>query len=110
MDIHIILNMLLTALLPALWTASGPVVTTAITAWTNSVVGKYVPRPVQVILSGVLTSVVAGLTGSMIGLDQNMAAGTGLAIGLGAQTFASLHPDTMLSSPPPAVKPAVPVA
>jgi len=100
MNMSTIFNLLLTTLLPVLWAASGPVITTAVTAWINSVVGAYVPRPIQLILSSVLTAIAAGLTGSVVGLDATTSAGIGAAMGLGGQAFASIQPGTMLATAP----------
>jgi len=100
MDYNMMLQMILTSLLPVIWTSMGPLVTTAVTAWVNSVVGKYVPRPVQVVLSGVVGAILAGLTGPAAGVDPNLAASIGLAGGLSSQTYLSLHPRTLLASAP----------
>jgi hypothetical protein len=100
MDMSNLFKILLAAMLPAIWAAAGPVMTTAITAWVNSVIGSYVPRPVQLILSSLLTAILAGLTGSIEGLDAMTAAGIGAAMGLGTQTFASIQPATLLTTAP----------
>lgn len=100
MDMHTIFTTLLSALLPVVWASVGPVATTAVTAWVNSVVGSYVPRPIQLILSSLLTAVTAGLTGSVLGLDATTSSGIGLAMGLGTQTFASISPKLMLATAP----------
>ena len=91
---------LVVSLLSLLWSSVGPLASSAITAWVNTIVGKYVPRPVQIILSSVIGAVTAGLSGSMVGLDPLTATGIGFAGGLAGQTFVSLHPKTMLSSAP----------
>jgi hypothetical protein len=100
MDMNSIFRILLTAMLPAIWAAAGPVITTAVTAWVNQVVHAYVPRPIQLILSAVVTAVLAGLTGGVEGLDAITAAGIGAAMGLGTQTFASIQPATLLTTAP----------
>ena len=102
MNIQNIMAILLSAMLPAIWAAAGPVATTAITAWVNSVVGRYVPRPVQLVLSSVIGAILAGLTGAAEGIDPTTAIGIGAAAGLAGQTFVSIHPDTLLASPPSA--------
>lgn len=83
-----------------------PMVTTAITAWVNSVVGKYVPRAAQGFLSALLGAVVAGLSGAgdAVGVPTEAAMLIGASVAGGAQTYASLHPNTMLSGPPPGEK------
>jgi hypothetical protein len=104
MDMQTIFTLVLKTLLPALWVMSGPVITTAVTAWVNSVVGAYVPRPIQLIISSLLTAVAAGLTGQIEGLDATTSAGIGAAMGLGTQAFASIQPATLLATAPVVVK------
>lgn len=100
MNMQTITDLLVAVVLPALWTAGGPVVTAAITAWVNAIPKAYVPRPVQVIISGLFTAVLAGMTGGLEGLGMSTSAGLGLAVGLGTQTFAALQPRTLLTSSP----------
>ena len=83
-----------------LWVAGGPVVTAAVTAWVNTIVHAYVPRPVQLVLSSIFGAIIAGMTGSLEGVDPSVAAGIGGAAGLGAQAFAMLKPSTLLTSAP----------
>lgn len=104
MNMSMIFQILLTALLPALWAAFGPIATTAITAFVNQVVGKYVPRPVQLILSSLVTAVLTGLTGELEGLDTITAVGLGAATGLGMQAAVHLNPATMLATAPESVQ------
>lgn len=99
--IQTLLGMVTTMLIPALWVSFGPVATKAITLIVNSWTKAYVPRQVQVPLSGILGAIMAGLTGDAAGVDPNVAASIGTAMGLGAQIFASTHPDTMTASAPP---------
>lgn len=89
------------AAVAALWSAVGPLSTSAITSWVNSVTNKYVPRPVQIVLSSILTAMVAGVSGQLVGLDPATAAAVGASLGAGSQTFTSLNPRTLLASAPP---------
>lgn len=90
-------------LLPVLWAKFGPIATTAITAFVNQVVGAYVPRPIQLILSAVITAVLAGFTSAGEGADLNTAevvgGMTGL-LGLGMQAYTSIQPKTLLTTAP----------
>lgn len=104
MDISSILKLFMAAVLPAIWAMSGPVITAAVTAWINTIVHAYVPRPVQLILSSLLTAILAGLTAQVEGLDATTAAGIGAAMGLGTQAFAGIQPKTLLTSAPDGVK------
>ena len=87
-----LLDMVLLSVLPALWAAVGPMATAAITKGVNQL-GAYVPRPVQVVLSSVITAVLAGLTGDAVGA----AAGAGAA----GQILAATKPETLLTTPKP---------
>lgn len=100
MDISSIGNIFLHMILPALWVAIGPVATMAITSFVNTIVGKYIPRPVQLILSSVISAVTAGLTGTVEGIDPNTAIGIGATGGLGLQAGLMLDSKKYLSSAP----------
>jgi hypothetical protein len=99
-DTSNLLNVFISLIIPAVWASVGPVVTAAITAWVNSIPKAYVPRPVQVIVSGLLTAVVAGLTAGAEGMAPGTAAAGGLALGMVTQTLAALQPKTLLTSAP----------
>lgn len=86
-----LLDMALKSLVPALWVAIGPVMVAAITKGVNRVSTVYVPRPVQVVLSGLFTAIVAGLTGDATAAMQ--AVGTGM----GAQVLAATPPNALLT-------------
>jgi hypothetical protein len=89
--------------LPILWATFGPVITTAVTAFVNQVVGAYVPRPIQLIISSLISAVLAGFTVSGVGGDihtaESIAAVAGV-LGLGTQAYASIHPATLLTTAP----------
>lgn len=100
-----VVNIIL-VILPILWATFGPTATAAITAWVNQVVGAYVPRPIQLIISAVLTAVLAGFTVNTLGGDiataESVASITGV-LGLGMQAHASLHPATLLTTAHPSL-------
>lgn len=88
-------------LVPALWGAIGPMAMAGITKAVNGLVGAYVPRPVQVIVSSLLGAVVAGVAG-----DVSTAAGAASAVGAAvtggtAQVYAGVKPETLHTSAPP---------
>ncbi len=86
-------QMALVSLLPALWSAVGPLATAGITKFVNASAQTYVPRPVQVILSACVAAIGAGLTGDPAGLaEAAIEGGTG-------QVLASTHPSTLLTDP-----------
>lgn len=87
-----ILNMAISSLVPTIWVAVGPMMVAAITKGVNMVAGSYVPRPIQVVLSGLFTAIVAGLSGDPSMIAQ--AAGTGV----GSQILAATKPETLLTS------------
>lgn len=90
-------------ILPILWATMGPTITTAVTAFTNQVVGAYVPRPVQLIIASLITAVLAGFTvvgtGGDVATAESVGAVTGL-LGLGMQAHASIQPATLLATAP----------
>lgn len=100
MNVHGILDILINSLLPLIWASIGPVVSVAVTASVNSVVGTYVPRPVQLILAAIAGAVTAGLTGSTEGIDPNVAAGMGGAASFGTQLGIMLNSKRFLASAP----------
>ena len=100
MDLHTMGNMVLNMILPAVWATVGPVATMAITAFVNTVVVAYVPRPVQLMLASVISAITAGLTGSVEGIDPNIAVGIGASEGLGVQAALMMNPKKFLASAP----------
>ena len=90
-----LLTMALNSLVPAVWVAVGPMAVAAITGLVNASAKKYVPRPVQVVLSGIMTAVVAGLSGDVVSASQ------AVGMGMGAQVLAATNPDTLLTSKKP---------
>lgn len=92
LDWKAILDMVLKAVVPAVWVAFGPIAVAFITKGVNKVAVAYVPRQVQVVLSGLLTAGLAGLTGG------DMA--SGLVQGGLSQTLAATNPSTLLTDPP----------
>lgn len=104
MDLSTLGMTVLNMVLPAIWAAVGPMATIAITAFVNNVVGKYVPRPVQLILASVISAITAGLTGSVEGIDPSVAVGVGATEGLGIQAALMINPKKALSSAPPEQK------
>jgi len=87
-----LMEMALKSMIPAIWVAVGPLAVAAITKGVNGLAGAYVPRSVQVILSGLVTAVAAGLAGDASGVAQ--AVGTGM----GSQMLAATRPETLLTS------------
>ena len=98
MDKQAFLNLVVNVLIPAVWASSGPLITTAVTAWINSIIGTYVPRSVQVVLAGIMGSLVTGITAPQMGIDPGLAAGIGFTAGTLGQTAISLDPKTWLAS------------
>ena len=90
-----LLTMALNSLVPAVWVAVGPMAVAAVTGLVNASSKKYVPRPVQVVLSGLLTAVVAGLSGDVV------TAGQAVGLGVGSQILAATKPETLLTSAKP---------
>lgn len=88
-----LLNMLFLSVLPALWSAIGPLTTAWITKQVNRV-SVYVPRPAQVAISAVVTAALAGLTGDPAGLVE---AGIEGATG---QVLAATDPETLRTTAP----------
>lgn len=85
--------MAMTSLLPPLWAAIGPVATAWITAQVNKF-GRYVPRPMQVVISGLLTTAAAALSGDPLQMAQAaMAGATG-------QILAATDPATLRTTAP----------
>lgn len=91
-----LVDMGLNSLLPALWAAVGPTIVALITAGANSL-AVYVPRSVQIVLSGAITAFLAGITG-----DPSIGAvgQAGLA-GISGQVLAATKPETLLTSERP---------
>lgn len=87
-----LLTMAISSLVPAIWVAVGPMAVAAVTKGVNMIAGSYVPRPLQVVLSGLFTAIVAGLSGDVSMIAQ--AAGTGV----GSQILAATKPETLLTS------------
>lgn len=88
-------DMALVSLLPALWAAVGPTVTAVITKGVNTFAGTYVPRPAQVVLSGLITATLAGLSGDPAGMAQAAVQGAS------GQVLAATKPETLLTSARP---------
>jgi len=89
-----LLDMAIKSLVPALWMAVGPVAVAAITKQVNKYTMAYVPRELQVVLSGLIGAVGAGLTGS-----PEMAV-TGMVGGASAQVYAATPPAKLLTEGP----------
>lgn len=87
-----LLDMAIKSLVPALWVAIGPGFVVVVTAAVNKFAQAYVPREIQVVLAGLITATLAGLTGG----DP----AAGMVQGVSAQTLAATHPDTLLTSAP----------
>lgn len=100
MNVHGILDIVVNSLLPLIWASVGPAASVAITASVNSVIGAYVPRPVQLILAAVAGAITAGLTGLPAGLESNVAASIGGAASLGTQVGIMLNSRRFLASAP----------
>lgn len=88
-------DLALLVLVPALWGAVGPTLTVAITAFVNQVIGAYVPRAIQIPLAGMISAVLAGLTG-----DGSHTAAAGFAEGAMLQSALSMNAKKFLSSAP----------
>lgn len=88
-----LVSMLFMSVLPALWAAIGPLATSWITKQVNKV-SVYVPRPVQVVVSAVVTAGLAGLTGDPSGVVQ---AGV---MGASGQILAATDPATLRTQSP----------
>lgn len=106
MDKSQLIAMLLTVLLPAIWTTAGPLANAAVAGFVNGTLKTYVPRPVQLILASVAGSFAAALTGSPEGMDPATINAAGAAAGLAGQSLAMIQPRALLTSAPPAVVPA----
>lgn len=91
------LTQLLTLILPPIWAAIGPLVTAALTRLVNVTMDRYVPRPAQAIVSGVLGALAAGATGPSAGLDHATAMELGAGVGVIAQVLAAIQPKTLLT-------------
>lgn len=84
-------QMALVSLIPALWSALGPLATAAITKGVNTMARTYVPRPMQVILSACVAAIGAGLVGDPSGLvEAAIEGGTG-------QVLAATPPSKLLT-------------
>lgn len=100
-DLKGILGLVVHTLLPAITIAFGPIAVAFITKGSNSLASKYIPREVQVMLSGVLTAALAGLTGDVSGAATAVVTvGSGLGAGLVTQTLAATQPSTLLTEAP----------
>ena len=89
----VMLTMAMTSLLPPLWAAIGPVMTAWITKQVNKA-SLYVPRPVQVAVSALVTAALAGISGDPVAMAQaGMAGATG-------QVLAATNPETLRTSAP----------
>ena len=86
---------LLSLILPILWSTAGPALVVMLTATANNLAKLYIPRAIQIVLSGMLGAIVAGLTGD--GESVNAAA-VGLANGLAVQSALSMSPSKFLAS------------
>jgi hypothetical protein len=104
MDKSQLITLLLTVLLPAIWTSAGPIANAAITGFVNGTLKTYVPRPVQLIIASVAGSFAAALTGVPEGMDPTTVNAAGAAAGLAGQTLAMMKPDTLLTGTKPAEK------
>lgn len=89
-----LLQMLMFTVLPAFWSAIGPVATGWITKQANKL-QMFVPRELQVIVSGALMAAVAGFTGDPTLIMQ--AAGGGAA----GQIIAATNPATLRTEAAP---------
>lgn len=90
-----LIDMALISLVPALWSAIGPIVVSWITKAVNSATTAYVPRPVQVILSALVTAIGAGLVGDPTGVA------TAAVAGATGQVLAATNPESLRTSAPP---------
>jgi len=86
---------LLTMLLPAIWASVGPLVLSAITKVVNTTMHAYVPRPAQVIVSGIIGAVGAGL------VDGGVSAAATAVSGGASQIYAATKPSTLRTTAPP---------
>lgn len=90
-----LLDMAVLSVLPALWAAVGPTATAFITKGVNSLSSTYVPRSVQVVLSGMITATLAGLSGDPSGVVQAAVEGAS------GQILAATPPHVLLTEAPP---------
>lgn len=93
LDFGVLWRVVTPSVLQALWVAGGPMLTALLTAAVNRFAGLYVPRAVQVVLSGVLTAVAAGLTGTV-------EASAGFGDGVVGQLLAATNPKTLRTEAP----------
>jgi len=88
---------ILHTLIPVLWASMGPLVMAALTKGVNQVSGRYVPRSLQVILSGLLGAIGAGFA------DGGATVAATAIAGGATQVYAGVAPETLrTSSTPPA--------
>lgn len=80
------------AMLPALWACLAPVVIAMITKGVNQFANAYVPRSIQVMLSGILGAIAATL--------GDASAGATAMAGMATQTYAAVNPDKFLTTAP----------
>jgi len=92
-DLKGLIDMAVKTLIPSLWLAVGPIAVAGITKLVNSMSTAYVPRPIQVILSGIVSAIGAGLSGDISPV-------TGMASGAIAQVYAATAPKTLLTEGP----------
>lgn len=92
-----LLLMVSTSVLPALWTAIGPMATAWITGQVNKV-RIYVPRWAQVAISALVTASAAALLGEVVDTTDAMTAGEEAAVG---QVLAATPPSKLRTDPPP---------
>ena len=86
---------LLSVLVPAVWASIGPLAIAAITKVTNSAVGAYVPRSLQVILSSVFGAIAASMA------DGGVTVAATAISGAASQVYAQTHPSSLLTTEKP---------
>ena len=80
-------------LVPLLWSQFGPLVIRMLTGVVNKVTTAYVPRELQVVLSGLLGAVLAGLSGDPVPV-MAVAGGAGIV----SQLYTMADPKVMKTS------------
>ena len=98
MDKQAFLNLIVNVLIPTLWGSSGAAITSVITAWSNAVIKRYVPREVQIPLAGILGAIAGSIIGPEMSVDWGLGAGIGGASSTLIRSALSVDPRTFLAS------------